>query len=47
MKTQLQKYLMDKKTNCTVSSIVCIHQMKPELAATQKNVNGKGFICPV
>ena len=30
---------MDRKTNCTVSKVVRIHQMKPELAVTQKNVN--------
>ena len=47
LKTQLQKYLMDRKTNCTVSAIVHIHQMKHGLAVTQKNVNGSGFICHV
>ena len=46
-KTQLQNQLMDRKTNCTVSKIVRIHQMKPELAVTQKNVNRSGFFCHV
>ena len=36
---------MDRKTNCTVSVIVRIHQMKPGLVVTQKNVNGSGLIC--
>ena len=35
---------MDRKTNCTVSAIVRIHQMKPGLAVTQKKVIGSGFI---
>ena len=28
---------MHRKTNCTVSAIVCIYQIKPGLAVTQKN----------
>ena len=38
---------MDRKTNCILSAVVHIPQMKPGLAATQKNVNGSGFICHV
>ena len=44
LKTKLQKHLMDRKTNCTVSAIVDIHQTKLGLALTQKNVNGSVFI---
>ena len=36
---------MDRKTNCNVCAIVCIHKMKTGLVVTQKRVNGSGFIC--